>query len=1151
VKTRISSLTLQALIVIAGALFPAPAFGQKDARVPDPDPELERKTFVVADGFEVSLWAADPLLAKPIQMNFDPAGRLWVACSESYPQIKPGAQQKDRIIVLEDTKGAGKADKVTVFADDLLIPTGVLPGDGGCYAADSTDLVHYSEPDAGGKATKRRVLLSGFGTEDTHHIIHTFRWGPDGLFYFSQSVYIHSHVETPYGVRRLNGGGVWQFRPESRRLEVLAHGLWNSWGTTWDRYGQPFLTDGAGSEGVNVVIPGAWYVAAPNPPKTLPGLNPGSPKYCGAEIVSGRHLPRDWQGNLITHDFRGHRVCRFVLSADGAGWSAKLMPDLIKSDHPAFRPVDVKMGPDGAIYIADWYNPIIQHGEVDFRDPRRDVTHGRIWRVTVKGCPLVPRPKLVGASVDELLETFKLPEDHTRIHARRVLAERGAREVAPALAVWVSKLDPSKAEHEPLLLEALWTYQALDIVEPKLLGVLLRAKDHRIRTAAVRVLAMWIDRVPDPLTPLAERVADDDPQVRLEAVRALGKIPDVRAAEVALSALDRPTDRFLDYGLYLTCRDLQPQWLAALQQGKLNYGNDPKRLLFALQAVGSPAVVGPMIDLVKQKKVTPEGEEGVLTLIATLGNPNELGFVLDRATAKEGTPDRLRAALLAALEQEARKRNVRPAGDLSRVGALLDSGGEPVRAAAARLAGTWKLEALRPELLNMARSPETPDAVRAAALDGLVSLGGPASKESVAALVDDTESPPGVRRQALTALAALDLPAAAGRAETLLALSPDGRGAEEVFDAFVGRKGGPEALAKALGGTTLPADVAKVGVRQVRASGRDLPGLTDALNKAGGLGAGLKMTPKEVEQLAGEVLLKGDPARGEAVFRRKDMLCFKCHALGGAGGQVGPDLSGIGASAPVDYLVDSLLEPNKAVKENYHSVSVTTTDGRLVVGVQVRRSDAEIVLRTAEDREVTIPKRQIDEVTPAPSLMPSGLVDHLTRAELTDLVRYLAELGKVGPYTPGPARVVRRWEVLEPTPAAQAALPRFRAGLDDPSLTWSPVYATAAGVLPLGELPAVDLPQPSGKAVKAEIVRCQAEVTTPGKVRLRLNDPASVRAVWLGVNTFAPAGTMELDLPAGVQTLTFVVEAKATGGLRVELEDVPGSPARARLVGGK
>src|SRR5438132_11253922 len=172
---------MKRLVCFAAALLVAicatPVRAQRElSKIPDPDPEIERRSFQIADGFEVNLYAADPLLAKPIQMNFDAAGRLWVACSEVYPQIKPGQRSNDKILVLEDTRGTGRADKVTVFADGLLIPTGVEPGDGGAYVANSTELVHLMDTDGDGKADHRRIILSGFGPEDTHHILHSFRW---------------------------------------------------------------------------------------------------------------------------------------------------------------------------------------------------------------------------------------------------------------------------------------------------------------------------------------------------------------------------------------------------------------------------------------------------------------------------------------------------------------------------------------------------------------------------------------------------------------------------------------------------------------------------------------------------------------------------------------------------------------------------------------------------------------------------------------------------------------------------------------------------------------------------------------------------------------------------------------------------------------
>ncbi len=343
--------------------------------------------------------------------------------------------------------------------------------------------------------------------------------------------------------------------------------------------------------------------------RVLKGLNPGSPKYCGLEVASGRHIPESWRGNLLTNDFRGNRVCRFTLQDDGAGFAAREQAELIKTPHVAFRPIDIKMGPDGAIYIADWYNPIIQHGEVDFRDPRRDHTRGRIWRVTARGRALVPRPKLVGSSVAELLEALKAPEDWTRHHAKRVLKERGASAVVPVLAAWVKALDASDPEVEHHRLEALWTYQALDVAEPGLLAELLGSRDPRVRAAATRVVQFWHRRLSEPLALLAPRVEDENPRVRLEAARVLASIPALHAASLAMRALDRPVDSFLDYALWLTARQLQPIWLPEVRAGRFDFEGSSKRLLFALQAVGTPDVLGPLLALFQAGRIPAERDE--------------------------------------------------------------------------------------------------------------------------------------------------------------------------------------------------------------------------------------------------------------------------------------------------------------------------------------------------------------------------------------------------------------------------------------------------------------------------------------------------------------------------------------------------------------
>jgi putative heme-binding domain-containing protein len=1124
------------------ALGASPAWAQRDLKViPDPDPELERRSFQLGDGLEVNLYAADPLLAKPIHINFDAQGRLWVASSEVYPHVKPGEIANDKILVLEDADRDGKAEKTTIFAGGLLIPTGVVPGDGGAYVANSTELLYLKDTDGDGQADTRRVMLSGFGTEDTHHIIHTFRWGPDGMMYFNQSIYIHSHIETPHGVRRLNSGGIWQFRPETMQLEVFARGLCNPWGHIFDRWGQSFATDGAGGEGINYVFPGATMFTYAGATKILKGLNPGSPKHCGLEVVSGSHFPDDWQGNLITNDFRAHRVCRFVLSESGAGYVSREQSEIIKTTHGAFRPIDAKIGPDGALYIADWYNPIIQHGEVDFRDERRDHTHGRIWRVTFKGRSLADRPQIVGAPIEALLEMLRAPEELTRLNAKLELKSRG-NTALDKLGPWVNALDSADPRFDHLRLEGLWTYQTLDVVEPQLLAALLRSPDHHVRAAATRVLSAWHARVPQADSLLAVQVEDEHPQVRLEAVRALAALGTAQAAELAMRALDHPIDPFLDHALWLSARDLQSAWLPALQAGQINFGGDAAHLTYVLQAAGSPGVVGPLMELLKSGKLPADRRESVLLLIAALGGPPDLRVIFDMALDASTTPT-ARTTLLVALAKSTEMRKVQPAGDLGAIALLVDQEDDTLRVAAIHAAGLWRVGSLADRLQQLGSAADTSDAVRCAARDAVAALG--PSSEPVLAALDKADQPFKTRTLAIGALSALDLKAAAGQAVALLTEPAAGGDPAPMIVALLDRKGGAAALADALDGKKLPADSAKLAVRAVRSAAREEPALVAAMNAAGGIAGGAqKPSPAELNQLIDDVAGQGNAQRGEAIFRRAETTCLKCHAIAGAGGRVGPDLVSIGASAQVDYLIDSILQPSVKVKENYHSLTVVV-DGRITSGVKVRETDKELVLRDVEDREISLPLDAIEEKIEGGSLMPVGLADSLTRAELVDLVRFLSELGKAGPYAVSNARVARRWQAFQ-FPAEQAGK-WFTIEMSDLDRgeRWQSVYSLVSGNLPLASIP----PTHAGELGGPRVVRCSVDVATPGKIGLRVAGP--VTKMWIDRTQLDTADQQEFELTAGVHTITLLLGGASLNDVRLELVDVPGEAAQLQLVGGK
>jgi putative heme-binding domain-containing protein len=992
-----------------------PALAQRGLKdIPSPDPVAELAAMQVAEGYEVNLFAADPLITKPLQMNFDPQGRLWVSSSSVYPQIKPGEVANDTVTILEDRDGDGRADAHTVFADGLLMPTAVLPGDGGVYVANSTEFLHLSDTNGDGKADSRRVVLSGFGAEDTHHIIHTFRYGPDARLYFNQSIYIHSHIETPRGVRRLNAGGIWRFAPESLALDVFARGWVNTWGHAFDHWGRSLVTDGAGGEGIYYGFPGAAYQTAAGTPRILHGMNPGSPKYCGLEIIDGRHLPDDAQGQLITNDFRANRVCRFRLTDQGSGFASEKLPDLIHSKRVTFRPIDVKMGPDGAIYIADWYNPIIQHGEVDFRDERRDRTHGRIWRVTAKGRPALPRIDFAKLSTPELLGQLKSPESYARDMAKRVLFARGSEAVVPELSKWIQSLDSLDPDFERLRLEALRLRQGLDRgsqhdIDAGLLRAVLASPDARARAAAARIVCDWADRLEAPVELLAPTVDDPSALVRLEGVRALATLGGRRAAELSLHAVDHERDDALDYAVWLAARETKEAWLPAVLDGTFADDGRFGRVIFAVAAAEASAAV-PRIVASLQKgnadgKISDADRQAALSAIAKLGNPDQLRVVFDVVTNPATTPAQA-TALLGDLLDSHRRRRVVPTGDVSAIEKLVMSPDDACAARAIEATAAWQVTAATEELAGIAEAGSRSLTVRNAAIAALGGLPGDPPRAALLKLCTNAPgNDEGFKAAAIAALVPRSGTDAAAQAVAFLGTARDAKARTVVFQAFLKAKDGAATLAAAFdrASSTLSADAAKDGQQAVSASGRQEPALTQALAAAIARASTAAtqpaasphaMDPAALDAFVSLVRDKADAKRGAAIYARENLKCVTCHRIGDVGGRVGPNLTAIGASSPLDYVIDSVLYPAKNVKEGYNTVVVQTADGQVLTGIQVTRSDAELVLRDATGKEMKIPTADIDEESAGTSLMPAGLIDGLSREELADLVRYLSSLGK-------------------------------------------------------------------------------------------------------------------------------------------------------------
>jgi len=1120
--------------------------------------------FQLADtNLEVTLWAENPLLAKPIQINWDAAGRLWVASSSVYPQIEPGQTADDKILILEDTNGDSKADKTTVFAENLLIPSAVEPGDGGAYVGQSTELLHFKDTDGDGMADQKRVVLSGFGTEDTHHTLHTLRWGHDGQLYMNQSIYIHSHIETPHGVVRLNSGGTLALRPDTMELGVHMKGLINGWGHDFDDFGQSFQTDGAGGQGINWIIPQAMYVTYERARRILGSVSPGSyPKLCGLEILKSEHFPKDWQGNAITCDFRANRLVRFEILDQDAAYTTK-QHEFLRSTNVTFRPIDVKVGPDGALYIADWSNPIIQHGEVDFRDPRRDRVHGRIWRVSYEGGKDVKKPELVKASNAELLNQLVSPNGFNQDKARRLLMERSAGKTGAAAAVKSDLAEWTKKQtDESALLYALWMHQALDVVEIRsvaLLQKLLEASDARIRAAATRVLGLCVGNTPgvpslakrkladrgvgvspagsnhadetsalQSLDLLAKLVQDDHPRVRIEALRALARIPTARSAELALSVLDKGEVKgFLEYALWLTINDLAEPWAAAVESGAWKVEGREKQLQFALKAIEPKLATRLMTKVIGDKPLPRDGAGGMIELIGQAGGPDQLRKLFDQVLNGGFTTEATTRALNW-LADAARLRNVKPTGDLEAISKLIERTDEDVRAPAARLAGSWKLGALAPALAVLASRADSSEVVRRAAIEGLRELGGKDAVPALRALTKDNNER--IRQAAAAALAATDLSGSMTQILDVVSTISKEDDALALWRSLLAVKGASDAFTKALRTATLPEAAARAGLRVAREGGRNEPNLVLALNKAGGLSDPTStLTENEIHAIAYEVT-KGNLANGEKIYRRKELSCVVCHSIGGAGGKVGPDMTSLGAATPLaDYIVEAVLLPNKRIKEGYNSVQVTTKDGEELSGNMVRESSEELILRDPTNKEFSIPKRKIQSRAMGGSLMPAGLLDILSPTERLDLYAFLWQLGKPGPYDATKQNVARVWRV---NPALGTANAEDILKADVRGQGWFPVYSTVAG-----DVPKPDLEAEVEGSKDAFWAATRFQTAKAGAVKLKLSGTASPKA-WIDGKAVGGNSDIVLDLPTGAHSFLLKVNARDIDqALRLESDD--------------
>ncbi|HSH96132.1 MAG TPA: PVC-type heme-binding CxxCH protein [Roseimicrobium sp.] len=956
-------------------------------KIASQSPDQELASMKIRPEFQVNLFASETDgIVKPIQMRWDERGRLWVACTVSYPQIKPGEKANDYIMVCEDTDGDGRADKFTKFAEGLFMPTGLELGNGGVYVAQGTELLFLRDTDGDGKADERRVLLGGFGTADSHQMINCISWGFGGELWFTQGHHIYSRVETPYGVERLNRAGVWRFNPRTMRLDPffqMSSAGANCWGVLTDDYGQAFHKSGA-NVGAYYTVPGMIRSELPLNAESM-RMFLARAKQVGFEQIGTKHFPAEMQGLFVIGGYYDNTLQLHKMSYTNGLFSTVQMTPIIETTNTVFRPVDVHTGPDGAIYFADWYNPIIGHYQASYRDPDRDKGHGRIWRVTYKDRELVKLTKQTGASIESLLGQMGSGERLVKYQAKRLLFEKDSAQVVAALDRWVKKLNQSKPDEEYLLLQALSVYEAHETVRPKLLEALLGSKDERVRSYATRVIGHWQDRLPDALALLTKRVSDPHPRVRLEAVVASSYVNNPAAVAVATRVLDLPMDTYLDHALIKMVNVSRPQWEPLVSTGKLPFQKD-EHLMFVLRKESLTNAPALLRDRLAGAKGNTARTLQILTTLVSIGGPEDLRFAFEQS---KGNVD-----LLNAIADESSIRKLVPEGDIT---ALLDPLLKQVDAArqtaAVRLSGVWGAKDLIAPIEAIARNETAALSLRKEAFLTLATLQGRGAIPILSGAANGAKNDD-VGLAAIDAATRVDLKTAAELTAAKLSKSANAATAGRWLKPLLARSKGGDVLATVLAAKPLSTEAARLSIGALAAMGRGDKALLTQLNKQAGFSENVPAyEPEFIKQLAAAAMATGNAAEGKKHFQV--LGCATCHKIESEGGNIGPELSALGRGLPIEGIITELLWPQVNVKEGYTSTTVTTKDGRTIEGILQSDTADEIAVKDLLTGEIVrIRRTQTATFRTGGSAMPEGLTSALDRKQLEDLVRYLASLGK-------------------------------------------------------------------------------------------------------------------------------------------------------------
>jgi putative heme-binding domain-containing protein len=990
----ITLVLVSCAVAAATARADAPLPHHQDRPPGDPlSPAEAIGKMTVPPGFRVEVVAAEPDIVNPVAMTFDERGRAWITESLEYPR-KPAGPGRDRVKVVEDTDGDGKADKFTVFADGLNIPSGIAVGHGGVWVANAPDILFLQDTDGDGKADRREVVVTGFGRSDTHELPNSLTWGPDGWLYGWNGVFNPSRVA--HRGRTFDFTcAIFRIHPRTRAFELFCEGTSNPWGIAFDPDGSTFASACVIDHLWHLVETGYYHrQGGPYPPFTwkigsIVDHAHQKAAYCGIHYFDSPAYPPEYRDRLYMGNIHGNCINVDTIARNGSTYRASAAPDFLTANDAWFMPVAQKTGPDGCLYILDWYDRYHCYQDAN-RDPAGiDRLKGRLYRVRYQDAPRRAGFDLAKETDEALIRLLASPNVYDRDVAQRLLTERlldnpvkpaepglSGRRIALApggktrqglRALVLDAKQPRKAR-----MHALWALVGGGAVGDDFLHALMDDPDDAFRAWGVRAagnLRRGLDSVR-----LDRMARDPSPDVRLQAAIAARKVEGVDPMPALLSAMARSgDDPLIPHVVWQNLHPLLEDRAGAFAE--LVARLDPQ------EAAGVSAILPRAIErILARRDPDPAPAVRLVTLLAG-GPPAAVGAA---RAALEALSAKVQTGEIAGPRLEALREGLRP---LVRT-ALDDPSRSPLRFEAVVLATSWKDPEATRAAREVFRSPEAEPSRRLQALGALAAAGDREVLDAVAeALVDRRDGSSAFRGQLLAALGKLDDPrVAAVVLEGYPRLEPELR--PRAIELLTQRPAWGLALIDAIGRDAVPADALNVNhVRKLLGS-RDAELVRRVKARWGAVREGRNPQREQVIARMRAFLRAnpGDPSAGRIVFAN---LCGQCHKIYGQGQDVGPDLTSNGR-ASFEQLLSNVFDPSLVIGPAYQATTVATADGRVLTGLLAEDNPQRIVLKTQGGKLETIPRDDVDELKVSPlSLMPEDVEKQLKPQELADLFAFL------------------------------------------------------------------------------------------------------------------------------------------------------------------